>query len=211
MVNYPVVAQSKRGRPRRNTLSKASRLVMTKIAKRVVNAEAEPKHNTGSQVSFTAVQAGQMGLFCNVAQGDTETTRTGNVINALYANMKYHIKWDTAGVGGMVTCWLIQDMQQIADTTPTIADILQTTQVDALPNWNNRKRFKILSKKVFCQDTAKAEIMTEFTQKLNFKISFNGSADTDIQKNGFYFLTVGNEAVNTPIVVVTKRLVYTDV
>lgn len=211
MTNYPVVAQSKRGRPRRNTLSKASRLVMTKIAKKVVQNEAELKHNTGSQVNFSIPTTGQIGILSNPAQGDTQVDRTGIEINALYMNIKYHVLWDTAGTGGAMTVWLIKDMQQAADTTPVIADVLETTFFSGLPNWNNRKRFKILSKKSFYQDTSKAEVMTEFTQKLNFKVTFNGPLNTDIQKNGIYFIAVSNEAVNVPSLRITKRLVYTDV
>lgn len=211
MTNYPVVAQSKRGRPRRNTLSKASRLVMTKIAKKVVRSEAELKHNSANAISFTIPTTGQIGLLSNPIQGDREVDRTGNEIEAIYMNMKYHVLWDTAGVGGIMTIWLIKDIQQIADSTPVIADVLETTVISALPNWNNRKRFKILDKKTFYQDTSKAEVMSEFTQKLNCKIQFNGTALTDIQKNGIYFIAVSNETVNVPSVRITKRLVYTDV
>ena len=36
----------------------------------------------------------------------------------------------------------------------------------------------------------------QFNKKLNLKVDFNGTASTDIQKNGIYFLLLSNDTGN---------------
>lgn len=170
----------------------------------------ELKHNTGSQVSFTITNAGTIGTLVNPILGTNESERIGQDIQLLYMNMKYRILWNTASTASIMSIWIIRDTQQVPDTTPVLSDFLQTTAVDGLPNWLNRKRFVILDKKTYCQDQDKFVVMSEFTQSLNSRCSFNGAAASDIQKNGIYFVAVSNQGINTPTLVITKRTVYTD-
>lgn len=82
MTNLPVVAQKKRGRkPVQNSFSRAQTAVVSSIAKRVINKQAETKSPiTLSQLTLIDDLLYVINPLHNIAQGDTLESRDGHKI-----------------------------------------------------------------------------------------------------------------------------------
>uniref|UniRef100_UPI0040474049 hypothetical protein n=1 Tax=Polynucleobacter sp. TaxID=2029855 RepID=UPI0040474049 len=109
-----------------------------------------------------------------------------------------------------IRCFVVQDMQQVADTAPTPAQIFQITSSPQTPllNSDTLGRFKVLYQSPLFQGSRLgwtavsganriywANTQSNVADKympLNFKVRFNGSSGSDIQKNGIYAVVLSS-------------------
>lgn len=150
-----------------------------------------------------------------LAQGDTQVTRTGNSILAktLVWNGNMYIN-ATQTTNTRITLALVQDKQQVADTTPAITDIFSSdTDPHTLLKLGTLGRFKLLMRKQFTLDSNAAgnnARSLKLFKPLNFHVRYNGTGTGDIQKNGLYLIMITSEATLYPTISVNTRLSYHD-
>lgn len=157
-----------------------------------------------------------------VAQGDTQSTRTGNTINVRTLNWQLTARAaDSANISSSLLFAIVMDREQVGDTAPAITDVFSSADpVVALPNLANLERFRFLysSGVIDCQRigvlSGSANTLNK-TFKLSWsgsiKVSYNGTADTDIQKNGIYMLVLTDDAAGSIDFEGISRIGYTDV
>jgi len=149
-----------------------------------------------------------------VAQGDTDDTRDGNSILSKSIAVKLQCGKHASATASILRAMLVVDTQQVADTAPTVADILDSTgnKVSAFLNSNSVGRFKILQDKRFqLTSTTLIERFISFGASLKgMHCRFNGTAGTDMQKNAVYLVLVSDEAANCPSVQYTSRYSFYD-
>lgn len=184
----------------------------TKYLKGLVNSEMLHVDKTYSAASIN--NGGVVTLLSNMAQGDTDSTRTGNSV--LARSLTYRLKFDISSSvshSSQVNFVLFWDTQQVGDTSPAYTDIFSSAIPEALMNLNTAGRFKIIKRQLISLTPAtggRPSIEVHGTFDFRKHIRFNGTASTDIQKNGLYVAFISNEATNTPNVTGLIRLGYHD-
>lgn len=213
-----VYRKSKKSYPRRRrTYARTSgeRLAIkalrgVKAIRGIINSEKKV-HDISS--SFEPTTTGTVIHLNPVSQGDTNTSRDGNSILAKYLGVRTRSIMHSTATATYIRYMIIQDTQQVSDTTPTIGDILQDVSVLSFYDRNlNVGRFKVLHDKV-----QNLDVINRWSGQLNFNCSlnhhtkFNGTAGSDIQKNGLYLVLLSNEATGTkPNVTYESRFAYYD-
>lgn len=148
-----------------------------------------------------------------ITQGDDYNQREGSKVVIRYVNARGWIKHNnTATDGQVVRVWLILDRQQVADSSPTAANIFTTAanSVTSPLNPSTVGRFRILWSKTYTVDPSN-EIRPVFMGKKLFVASrFNGTANTDIQKNGLYIVYASSDNTNKPTLTLDVRTSYND-
>jgi len=215
--------RSVRGPRTRGPLRAQVRSLQT-IARKMV---PEIKYQDTLLASTNITAAGDTILVSGIAQGDTLSTRTGNTINVVSLAIRGAFNYAAdAPSSGFCRLLVVVDRQQDADTDPAPGDIIDDAVFDAnpvvnLPNLDTLGRFTILhSSPLMCLrrmalDTDNAIAATaspsfEYNWSGNIKVSFNGTAGTDIQKNGIYFIILTDAAGNTLDFSGVSRIGYTD-
>ena len=194
---------------------KSNNATATNIKKIVRSQVLEKKFSPEIGISGGISSSGSV-VSCNqIAQGDTNTTRTGNVITASGLYIKGTLKNSaSASAGTYFRFALVRDNQQVGDTSPAFTDIYETAFPTSGLKKSNLGRFSILATKEYYinQSYASQVVLKPFKhfQKLSSKIRYNGVATTDIQKNGLYIAVVSDQATNTPTFDVIIRLHFTD-
>lgn len=179
--------------------------------------------NTWAVYSFTTTPH-----LTYIAQGDTASSRDGNVISIRSIHLR-GLVYFTNDVNEAVSCriLIVKDKQQVSDTAPAITDILDTTVVsnDITQMYNypaQEKRFKILYDKSFGMNintltyngsginTGDRNIPFEKWLFPKCKVYYNGTAGSDIQKNGIYvYVFQTGSSINTTLRL-TGQVCYTD-
>jgi len=174
---------------------------------------------TGAVIHLTAVQ-----------QSDTATGRTGNTIQVLSISLSgFFLRSTSAYIpNAMYRFVIVVDKQQVGDSSPTIADVMDygaSNSTRFLPNVSVLERFRVLYvSKIFDGEmmalqqsltTSGSGIPTQstyfqFNKKLNLKVDFNGTATSDIQKNGIYFLLLSNDTANVVDINGISRIGFVD-
>lgn len=157
----------------------------------------------------------QIFSFVPIAQGDAVSGRTGNsiLLRNLYVRGRLEINTSTTG-NTRVTLALVKDQQQVSDTSPSISDIfVSSTDVDTLLNVSSAGRYKVIWRKTVVLTPVSggrnAYDMHKYW-KVYDHVRYNGTAASDIQKNGYYFVVITSEGVNYPTVVFNARAGYHD-
>ena len=186
----------------------------TKYLKGLVNSE---KFNIDRTLTLGSTQSDIYGLV-RIAQGDGESDRTGNSVLVRSIYLRGYMQVNSAVTGNTrVSLVLVQDLQQIADTNPAVLDIFNGITPESMINRSNTNntvgRFKIIWRKNYnltpsTGSTPSINIDKYF--KVYSHVKFNGTANTDIQKNGYYLVILTSEATNYPTVSITSRVCYHD-
>lgn len=170
-----------------------------KYLKGMVNAELKKHvlvHNE------TVGTAGQVYHLNGIAQGDTNLQRNGNSILGRWLFGRALIVQHANAVNTFVRYLIVQDKQQIGDTTPNTANVLQSISILSSLNVNESRRFKILKDGLVKFDaptgTNGQSKVIKFNIDTKSHVKYNGTASTDIQKNGLYLILISNETTNTP-------------
>lgn len=182
-----------------------------KYIRGLVNSEMFHKSN---QFSLGSNQSKIFHLN-GISQGDGVDYRTGNSIlvkNFVANGYMYINASQTTNTRIMIA--LVQDKQQVSDTTPTITDIFTSdSDPSTLLAVNTAGRFKILFRRQFTLDSNAAgnnAKQLKIFKRLNFHTRYNGTSDTDIQKNGLYLVMITSESTLYPSIVLNGRLSYHD-
>ena len=130
--------------------------------------------------------------------GDSEGSRTGNSILMKYVYSKTVVSIHPSATFSRVRFVIVQDTQQIGDTQPALTDVYESVSTISLLNKATVGRFKILYDKLYDLDQNNPQIIVDKYVPLNLHARYNGTASTDIQKNGLYLMLVSNEPTNTP-------------
>lgn len=161
-------------------------------------------------------QKSKITLLNGLAVGDNNNNRTGNsvLMRSLYLRGFIQIH-PSVTVNSRVCVMLVWDTQQIADTTPAITDILTNDNPEAVLNTAmigyTAGRFKILMRKNYnLIPGQRPTINIDKYFKLYKHAKYNGTAATDIQKNGLYCVVLSSEVTNFPTCNVNARLGYHD-
>jgi len=168
-----------------------------------------------SQTSLQLTNSGGTLHISSVAQGDGDNARTGNSLFARCVNIKGILRFNSASSKLYQPCRLmvVQDSQQIGDTSPGVTNVLESATTYGHMNSDTVGRFKVLYNKVFNLNTG-ANVSIPFTINLPMRhhIRYNGTAATDIQRGGLYFMYMSNESVSTdqPYMDYECRLSYHD-
>lgn len=178
----------------------------------LVNSEMK-KHDVTT--SLLPSDAGAVLHLTDIAQGDTDATRDGNSIFLRAINLRGNIVYNstTAGIQ-YVTISIVMDKQQVSDTTPSWGDIYDTSGSAIFAHLNNATvgRFSVLYSKTFTLDGVN-KIATVFKINKSFRhhVRYNGTASTDIQKGGVYFVYSSNvPTTNFPSINLTSRASFHD-
>ena len=213
----PRKVQQKRLRRRRapNPLAAGANLAykawtQVQSLKRLVNVE---KHEYINSSSSNVATSTALVLQCsNIAIGDTTNTRTGNSIKPLSLQLKYQCY----GIPAQTLIEVIRiivciEKQQIPETTsypafytPAPWDFLNLLTYD-------KGRFSIIYDKTFNNNPLSNLYHDEdVTISLSGHITYNGSASTDIEKNGIHVFAIGNQSSNPSLLNVQTLLKFTD-
>lgn len=163
-----------------------------------------PLYTNGTVTALTAI-----------AQGDGQSGRTGNSIFVRGIDYNIDSIIHPSAVDTLVKWWIVIDMQQVGDTAPVLGDFLQTTGSANAPlshlNSANLGRFKILACKMAqLDDSSRQQQFQSGHIDLRHHVRYNGTASTDIQKGGIYFITVSNQNTNNPTIYCNIRVRYHD-
>lgn len=178
--------------------------------KGLVNSE---KHHFDTAFSSATIpSAGNITHLTSLAQGDTSVTRTGNsvLLKDCYMHLFMAVN-PSVLTQSRVRMILFFDKQQISDTLPTVTDVLAAASTESMLNLNASGRFKIVySREFILRANNNGSLVLHKFFKFHTHVRFNGTAGTDIQRNGLYVLFIGSEATNTPTVSGTFRIGYHD-
>lgn len=146
-----------------------------------------------------------------VAQGDTNSTRTGNSILLKSVQIKGFITWNASSFNDRVRFLLVQDTQQINDTIPNWSDFY-TGDINSFPRDFAQQRFKVLGSYVYKQDidNSKSEIAVNIYKTFQTHVKYNGPLETDIAYNGLYLVMISNKSVNPPTLALNTRTTFHD-
>lgn len=182
---------------------------MAKYLKSIVNVE---HHKVDFPISATG-SVGTTPVITNltaIATGDTEGTRTANSILLRYLYMKQTVRLNASSNYARVRVVVVRDKQQVGDTAPAWLDVYESTSPIALLNKNTVGRFDILFDKCYDLDANNAQFVVDKYIRLQSHARYNGSASTDIQKGGIYYMYVGDDNTNQQSLTANLRMCYVD-
>lgn len=213
-----------RGPSKRGTLTQQVRSLQ-----RVVSSLAPELKYTDITLTVTNLtNSGTVVNLTQIAQGDTISTREGQTIHL----KKIFIRGTLAAaadapIEGFFRYVVFVDKQQVADSSPSVATVIQDGTGSANPihnllNVNFLERFRVLwsSKAIPLKrlglDTDNTTPPTEdpnieVNLAVNFKVAFNGTASSDIEKNGVFMLFLTSATTDTIDFAGVARLGFTDV
>lgn len=163
----------------------------------------------------TVGTSGSIQTLNNMAVGDTQNLRDGNSIKSKSVAITGNVRFSGGATDTMVRMVLLWDNQQVADNAPSLTDIFGsvTPSQYAQLNIETLGRFSIIADKriiMTATNQAASNKTFKFVVKLNRHVRFNGTASSDIQKNGLYLVVFSNEATNTPTVSYSSQYRYVD-
>lgn len=180
-----------------------------RYVKGLVNSEMLHNRIGGN---ITIDSTGGLLSLAAISQGDTDSGRTGNSIFARNLFMNLNVKVNSTNLSTQfLRIILLQDNQQVSDTTPSISDVLDSAYPNAPLNQSTAGRFTIIRNWEFYLNTATnpGKVIKKYF-KLWHHIRYNGSASTDIQRGGLYLLYISDQAVNPPTAGYQIKLGYHD-
>lgn len=176
--------------------------------KGLVNSEMLTATYTGNS---NPTPTGTVISLNQLAQGDGNGARTGNSVFFRKINMKCTVL-NNSLAGQIFHRWILFiDNQQIGDTAPTAADILESNDVRSSLNPSTSGRFKILKNWEFYTSQVSTDCkIINYYKDFRHHVRWNGSASTDIQKGGIYILFMSNQAGNVPSITYNIKTSYHD-
>lgn len=176
--------------------------------KGLVNAEKKKFDSSDSYaIGTTAVSR----HFTGIAQGDGDNSRDGNSILCKGLSLRGLLTIHASAGNTQVRLVIVMDKQQVADSLPTMANVLAGNSIQSFLNKDTVGRFQILYDKVHLLDNnTRTQQFVKIWLPIDKHIRYNGTTSGDIQKNGLHIVQVSNEATNTPTITWTSRVYYYD-
>lgn len=179
----------------------------------LVNSEV---HKFDGSNTVTPTYSGGLDNLCGIAQDDTDAGRTGNSIFVRKLGIRGIVNWNSAVAGSsqLVRLMVIIDKQQISDTAPGAADVLESTgssqAINSFLNSATVGRFTVLKSIVLRVDADDPQRTFQMNIPLKHHIRYNGGGSGDGQKGLIYLLYVSDASTNNPSVVYSHRLSFHD-
>lgn len=160
-----------------------------------------------SEASGSLDNNGAVTHLTGIAVGDTNSGRTGNSILLKSVMVRFFLAQTALATTptSLVTVFLIQDKEQVADTTPSFGTIFPTptATLEGLYGLNTQTgvgRYNVLRRWHLTLDSiSNGSHSIEQYFEINEHVRYNGTASTDINKNGLYLYFLSN-APNTDAV-----------
>ncbi len=185
-----------------------------KKLKSMIHVELKSRSQAAS--TTTVSSTGIILSLNTIPEGTGENERIGVGIKVKSIRIRASIRSAAGGTHTVFRMILFIDRQQEADTTPSVAEVLQTVNSFDYINWINRKRFRILSDRLYVfpgQGFATGlQAMQCSVNKfgMNLVQRYNGSASTDIDRNGIFLLLLSDEPSNVPSFEMVPQINYVD-
>lgn len=172
----------------------------------IINSEKKFYDENATIYPDTTYQAN---CLTNMAQGDTNITRTGNSIALKSFHLKGVLKRDSTVPGEIVRVMLVLDKDNAAGTIPNITDVVASSGVYSFRNMDYARRFTVLMDRTYTYQTDKPNVVIEFWKKFYMKkdkrgrpvIShhclFDGSTANNFTRNHIYLYVIGNTATGS--------------
>lgn len=187
-------------------------LVVARSVKALVNVEYKKFDQAISLTTSGAVQ-----LLNGISQGDTDQLRDGNSIRQTSQYALLTLQGNSALTQMECRILIFKDLQQVADTLPTQAQLLDPDISSALHAPLNNEtvgRFKIVYDKRFQlkQEITGQEplIPIKYYRKTKEHVRYNGTSGGDIQKNGYYIMLIHNGGATVPSLTGNFRTTFID-
>lgn len=180
-----------------------------KFIKGLINVE---KFKFDTTWNTTAASSAGVTHINAIAQGDGDSGRTGNSLLMKYLYMSLNIVRNSASTASSDTVRVVVviDKEQVGDTTPAYNAVFEANNPLALINKNNVGRFTILYDKFYNLTSNSPAVQIKEMIPLNMHCRYNGTASTDIEKNGLYVMWIGGSLSNEPSFAGNARLAYYD-
>lgn len=176
--------------------------------KGLVNSEMLHTQTLGSS---SISSSGTVFLLNGLAQGDTSSARTGNSVLMRNCHLRLGFAQNATAVTTFYRVILFWDTQQVGDTSPTVTDILESASPYSPLATASVGRFRILKSWFFSTDDTKAQTKAiNHYSKFRVHSRFNGTASSDIQKNGLYLMAISDQSTNTPTMAYSMKVGYHD-
>ncbi|WP_445779127.1 hypothetical protein, partial [Shewanella sp.] len=120
-----------------------------KYLKGIINSELK---TNGLGASVTPSSSGSIIHVTAITEGDTEQQRNGNSIFAKSLRAHFNLICNGSATATMLRIILFWDNQQIEDTSPIVADVLESTDPLSHINHASYGRFKVLYDRNFTLD-----------------------------------------------------------
>jgi len=191
-----------------------------RLASQVSRSSPEIKFADTSLVQTNVTTAGAVIELTTIAAGTNQGERISDAIRV--KSISFCLAFGTSAMSAAVEgigfrLAIVQDMQQVGDTDATIAQIFGGgTPVDTFLNLDSLGRFKVLYMSKFMpnnmMDSAVGTLspVVEWSTQCDIPVRYNGTAGTDIQKNGIFFITLSNDSADTIDTGGTCRLGFID-
>lgn len=198
----------KKNYTKKQTISSA---LVKKVNKMVKEYKPETKVHDAGIASQSVTFSGICQNITAVSAGDGQTNRDGHAISVNSISFKASILWNSsANAQSFITLYLVQDLQQIADSSPTFSDVFKSSDGPlCLINRENFGRFKILKKVRVVQDGTRQSFI-DFHHKCVINVRYNNVSSGDYQKNGLYIVAASDRLLQTPLMTWQSRITYTD-
>lgn len=198
-----------------NTAQNAMRLASTTAS--VVNkisqlVNAEKKYVTTNSSSNPSSGSPALINLTQIAQGDTENTRSGNRVLLHDFVLRYYMYANQSGAEVQIMELLIFVDTQNDGSDPTEADIFDDTgNILSFYNPDNTERFITLYHKRIPLSKDGHDIkMLSMYEKLNFHLNFDGVNAADTNTNTMYMMVKTDQAALSPTMYYSSKLQFYD-
>lgn len=176
------------------------------LEKKVV---AEVKTHTVTDTDNMSI-AGTVINLTSIGQGDTNVLRSGNNVRIKMIKMNCYVFKNAGNSQARLRFILIRDKQQQADIVPAVLSVLTTASVVSHLNPNTRGRFEVLWDRMFALDSTVTSRTFRRTIFTKFITQWNGPNGADIQRNGLFFILLGEDNALPTQILHNTRLEYYD-
>jgi hypothetical protein len=177
-----------------------------KLLSKFINSET---HVIQVQLDYGQSTAAVVTHLSPISQGDFNAQRTGHQILVRGIELRSQLRMSSSATSSIYRMILFYDTWQVADSAPTASQVLaNSTDPLSAYNFNNSGRFRIIFDDMYNMDIISnpAKLIEKHIDLSgrNIHVGYNGTAVSDVNKNGFYLLTLSSETTNT---VATKGLI----
>lgn len=152
--------------------------------------------------------------LCPIPQGDTNSSREGDQVQARSLFLRYELKNSSAGAAARSRI-IVFAYAQDRRLTPTISgddySILETSSTLSPINYKNKNMFKVLHDESY---TGSPDSTTQWIRKIHIKLNhpihFTNTDGTQFSRGHIFMLCISNDGTNYPICDYYTRLRYTE-
>lgn len=186
----------KRRRVAPKTLDAKMKILSRKVTKIARMTKPEVKADYIAAKTITPNSSGEIEQLSLVAQGSSQSERTGLEIRAHEIHIRG--KWFSSTANSVCRMIVYYDTRQGIDSKSTVAEVLEEVNPFSAMNQARDKRYKVLMDRFFSlnDDVAPSGPIFKtinWKKKLDFPIAYNGTLATDGEKNQIWMLTITDQ------------------